>query len=56
MRGMHKIIVQNRRVQYKFTLSRNITILKGDSATGKTKMIEMIAAYQQNGEQSRDIF
>lgn len=52
MRGTHKIIVQNRRVQYKFTLSRNITILKGDSATGKTKMIEMIAAYQQNGEQS----
>jgi predicted ATPase len=52
MIGTHNVIVQNRRVQYKFTVSRNITILRGDSATGKTKMIEMIAAYQQNGEQS----
>ena len=52
MTGTHQVVVQNRRVQYKFTLTRNITILRGDSATGKTTMIEMIAAYQQNGEQS----
>ena len=52
MTGTHHIIVQNRRVQYKFTLTRNITILRGDSATGKTKMIEMIAAYQRDGASS----
>lgn len=52
MTGIHQVIVQNRRVQYKFTLTRNITILQGDSATGKTKMIEMVAAYQQDGGNS----
>jgi molybdopterin-guanine dinucleotide biosynthesis protein len=39
-------------VQYKFTVSRNITILRGDSATGKTTLIEMIAAHQRGGERS----
>ncbi len=52
MKGKYEIIVQNARLQYKFTLYRNITILKGNSATGKTTLIEMIAAYQLNGENS----
>ncbi len=52
MKGSYEIIVQNRRLQYKFTISRNITILRGDSATGKTTLIEMIHSYQLNGEQS----
>lgn len=52
MRGRHEIIVRNMRIQYKFAIERNITILRGDSATGKTTMIEMVAAYQRSGEQS----
>ena len=52
MTGKYKIIVKNRRIQYKFTIKRNITILKGDSATGKTTLIEMIEAYEQNKENS----
>ena len=52
MNGRHEIIVENRRIRYRFSVSRNITILKGDSATGKTTMIEMIEAYQQYGEDS----
>ena len=52
MKGSYEVIVQNRRLQYKFTISRNITILRGDSATGKTTLIEMIHSYQLNGEQS----
>lgn len=52
MRGAYDIVVKNRRLQYKFTIERNITILRGDSATGKTTLIEMIAAYQRSGEQS----
>ena len=52
MIGSHQVIVRNRRVQYKFTLQRNITILRGDSATGKTTLIDMIANYQANGAQS----
>lgn len=52
MKGKYEIVVQDRRLQYKFVLERNITILRGDSATGKTTLIEMIAANQRAGEQS----
>lgn len=52
MKGTYEVVVKNRRLQYKFTVERNITILRGDSATGKTTLIEMIAAYQREGEQS----
>ena len=41
-------MVENNRVRYSFELKRNITILKGDSATGKTTLIELISAYEQN--------
>lgn len=52
MKGKYNITVKSRRIQYKFTVLRNITILRGDSATGKTSLIDMIAAYQENGEAS----
>ena len=52
MKGSYPIKVFNRRVQYKFTINRNLTILRGDSATGKTTLIDMIAAHQSNGESS----
>lgn len=52
MVGSHEVIVQNRRLRYKFTICRNITILRGDSATGKTTLIEMIDEYQRNGNHS----
>ena len=52
MKGRYEVIVRNRRVQYKFTVERNITILRGDSATGKTTLIDMIAQYQLSGDQS----
>ena len=42
MKGIHRIIVQNKRVKYDFELRRNITVLRGDSATGKTNLVEMI--------------
>lgn len=47
MTGAYEVIVKNRRLQYKFTIYRNITILKGDSATGKTTLIDMIQSYQE---------
>jgi len=52
VKGKYDITVKSRRIQYKFTVLRNITILRGDSATGKTTLIDMIAAYQENGEAS----
>lgn len=52
MKGKFEIIVRDMHLQYKFIISRNITILRGDSATGKTTLIDMIAAYQLNGVSS----
>ena len=57
MKGKHEIVVRNRRVQYKFTIERNITVLRGDSATGKTTLIDMILQHQLSGDQSGvDVF
>lgn len=42
MTGKHKIIVSTKRLKYEFELRCNITIVRGDSATGKTTLIDMI--------------
>lgn len=49
MKGIHHVIVQNGNLKYEFDIKRNITILKGDSASGKTTLIEMIQEYVVNG-------
>ncbi len=52
MKGSYEVIVKNNRVKYKFTIYRNITILRGDSATGKTTLIDMIGNYVKDGLES----
>ena len=52
MKGKYSITVKNHVLQYQFEIRRNITIIKGDSATGKTTLIDMIRDYYENGEQS----
>lgn len=52
MRGSYEITVSNVKVRYDFTIRRNITIIRGDSATGKTTLVEMIREYDESGEDS----
>lgn len=52
MRGAHRIIVQNKRIRYDFEIRRNITVIRGNSATGKTALIDMIREYFENGSDS----
>ena len=52
MRGAHRIIVQNKRIRYDFEVRRNITVIRGDSATGKTALIDMVQDYFENGNAS----
>lgn len=52
MRGSYDVLVENRRMQYKFTIRRNITVIRGDSATGKTTLVEMIQEFNDNGPES----
>ena len=49
MKGRHKIIVKNRKLHYQFEIKRNITIIQGDSATGKTTLIDMLRQYENYG-------
>lgn len=35
MKGKYRIIVENKKIRYDFEVKRNITIIKGDSATGR---------------------
>ena len=53
MRGTYRIIIQNKRVRYDFVIRRNLTVIRGDSATGKTTLIEMVREYYENGAESR---
>ena len=49
LRGSYDIVVNSRRLQYKFTIRRNVTVIRGQSATGKTTLIEMISDFNENG-------
>ena len=48
MRGVHRVVVSSKRLRYDFQIRRNITIVRGDSATGKTTLVDMIWEYTNN--------
>jgi predicted ATPase len=52
MKGKYHVIVQNKRLRYEFDIKRNITIIRGDSATGKTTLYSMIALAARLGDSS----
>ena len=52
MKGKHKIEVRSKRIVFTIELERNITILRGDSATGKTTLIKMLSDYETYGRKS----
>lgn len=45
MTGKYDIEIYNKRVHYHLTVKRNITVIQGDSATGKTELLRMISCY-----------
>lgn len=52
MKGKHHIVIESARLKYEFDIKRNITIIRGDSATGKTTLIELLEDYRGGGEDS----
>lgn len=52
MKGKVKIFVKNKHITFSFTLERNITVITGDSGTGKTKLINMVRDYSELGRSS----
>ena len=52
MKGKYHVIVQNNRIKFEFEICRNITIIRGDSATGKTTLMTMIENHENLGDDS----
>ena len=45
MKGNIKVVVSTKKLRYELNLRRNITIIQGDNATGKTTLIQIINDY-----------
>ena len=45
MIGSHHIIVETKKIKYEFEIKRNITVIRGDSATGKTTLIDLLSQF-----------
>lgn len=52
MIGAYDIKVRTRKVEYNLHIERNITIIKGNSSTGKTLLVQAIEDYDTNGKRS----
>jgi predicted ATPase len=52
MKGKVSLTVKNRHITFKLDLERNITIITGDSGTGKTKLINMVRMFSWEGKAS----
>ena len=52
MVGRYEIEVSNNRVTFFLEVKRNITIIQGDSATGKTTLIRLLGEYNRLGPSS----
>lgn len=52
MKGKYHIVVQNNKLRYELDIRRNITVIRGDSATGKTKLINLLEQAATFGEDS----
>ena len=49
MKGQHMLRVQSSHLRYDMIFTRNLTVIQGDSATGKTTLVDMIQEYLLNG-------
>lgn len=52
MRGSYHFRVKSKKVVFDFWIRRNITVIKGDSATGKTTLLHMLYEYLRVGRES----
>ena len=50
--GKYDIKIYDNKVHYHLIVKRNITIIQGNSATGKTTLIDMLLDYSQLGKNS----
>lgn len=56
MKGSYWFKAKSKKVLFEFSIRRNITIIKGDSATGKTTLLRILYEYLRIGRQSGMLF
>jgi len=52
MKGKYEIEISNRRMTFQLEIERNVTVIKGNSGTGKTTLIRMLLGYLEQGKRS----
>lgn len=52
MKGRYNIEIYNSVVHYFLTVQRNITVIQGDSASGKSELVRLLTEYNQSRESS----
>jgi len=52
MTGRHFVRVSNKRLLYELDIDRKVTVIKGNSGTGKTALINLISGYIAEGKAS----
>lgn len=52
MTGEYEIVLYNNKIHYRLTVRRNLTILRGDSATGKSELIRLMTLQTNNPQSS----
>lgn len=52
MVGIYDIEVYNNKIHYYLTVKRNLTVVRGDSASGKTELVRLISEHEANGNSS----
>ena len=52
MKGKHSISITSRKATYHLELESKITVLKGNSGTGKSSLIRLVSEYLEYGKQS----
>lgn len=52
MKGSYHFRVKSKRLLFEFAIKRNITVIKGDSATGKTTLLHMLYEFLRVGKES----
>ena len=52
MRGSYWFKAKSKKVLFEFSIRRNITVIKGNSATGKTTLLRILYEYLRSGRQS----
>ena len=48
MIGKYDIVLYNNKVHYELTIKRNLTVLRGDSASGKSELIRLLGLFNSN--------